>query len=270
MNKFKQLGSVLVLGAFACTSQVASAGTILLTQFDYSGYTEMKANLEADGHTVNIVDARTGGNVAAALGATAYDQVFLWDLTSSLYLNAADISAISSFWNPSKGIVVDTRSYGYHFQPNQASEVALLQNVAEALDLSGGGIWVGSDHDPSWTMNANPVLAALGFDTITGSYSDPVNFADPSSFLLDGVTPTDLWGGGASVGQAPIGTQPNGVEMFIHFGHTRADGSILPYISASFDLEGPQPPTDVPEPGMLGLLGLGLVGLTLARKKANA
>lgn len=205
--------------------------------------------------------------MASALSSGNYDQVFLWDLTSSSYLNAADLTALDSFWNASMGVVVDMRSYGYYYQGGNPSEVALLRNVAEALDLSGGGIWIGSDHNPAWTANANPVLSTLGFDQITGSFSDPVNFGDTSSFLLDGVTPADLWAAGQSVGQAPIGVQPNGLEMFIHFGHVRNDGSVLPYISANFDLEGPteQPSGNVPEPTTISLLVLGLTGLLISK-----
>lgn len=276
LSKPKLLSSAIPI-LFAIATN-ANAGTILLTQFDYSGYTTMAANLEVDGHTVDIVDARSGGSVASALATGSYDQVFLWDLTSSQYLNSDDISAINSFWSPSQGIVVDSRSYGYYFQGNNASEVALIQNVADALDLSGGGIWIGTDHEPQWTMNANPVLAALGFDQITGLYSDPVNVADPTSFLLDGVTPTELWGGGASVGRTHIGEQPNGVDMYMHFGHQYEDGSVLPYISASFDLEGPTPvegptppdgptPVAVAEPNTFTILALALMGIGVVRHK---
>lgn len=259
---FAALASVVV-------SSSVNAGNILLTEFEYSGYQAMKANLEADGHTVDIINAKVQGNLANALANNNYDQVFLWDLTGKSYLGNQDINAISSFWNTSKGIVVDTRSYGYHFQPNQSSEVALLQNVAKNLDLSGGGLWIGTDHDSDWTKNANPVLSALGFNTVTGSYANPVNFADPSSVLLDGVTPTDLWGGGASVGKAPIGIQPNGLEMYIHFGNIGSNNTVLPYISANFDLQGPVV-SAVPIPAAAWLFGPALAGFIGLRKRRKA
>jgi hypothetical protein len=83
-----------------------------------------------------------------------------------------------------------------------------------------------------------------------------------------------LWGGGQTIGQAPIGLQPNGATLFMHFGHQRSDGSILPYISASFDLQGPPDPippdqTAVPEPATLTLVGLGLATAAYRRRYGN-
>lgn len=264
---------VLAAMAASIVSLTAQADSILLTNFgneEYSGtnvYNQMAATLTGAGHTVTIVDARVAGNVAAALGSASYDQVFLWDLTSTSYLSAGDVNALSSFWNSNRGLVVDTRSYGYYYQGANASEVALLQNVASQLALSGGGVWVGTDHHPGWAYNGNLFLSAIGVNTVTGIFSNPVNFADPSSVLLAGVTPTDLWAAGQSVGQAPIGVQPNvTTEMFIHFGHTGTDGSILPYISASFPLEGVDP-NPVPEPSSLALLAIAAAGALMARRR---
>jgi hypothetical protein len=248
----------------------ASAGRILITEFNIAsvGYGQMQASLEADGHIVDIVDATTDGNISAALAGTMYDQVFLWDLTSTSFLSAGDAVALADFWDDHSGLVVDTRSYGYHFQGTDPSEIALIQNVAANLDLSGGGVWVGSDHAPEWAFNANIFLNAIGVAEITGIFSDPVNFNDPASVLLDGVTTVDLWGGGQSVGRAPLGMQDNGIEMFLHFGHIFDDGSINPYISASFDLPGPDPdPDPVPEPGTLALFGLSIMAMSLIRRR---
>lgn len=262
---------VLCVAALIGASNMALAGRILLTEFDFainSGvnvYQQMETNLELMGHTVDRVNAKAGGNVASALAANVYDQVFLWDLTDSRGLNTADIDALSSFWRSNSGLVVDTRSYGFHFQGSNPSEIALIQNVARNLDLSGGGVWVGTDHNPNWTRNANPFLAAIGVTEIGGSFSNPVNFADPSSVLLSGVTPTDLWAAGQSVGRAPLGLQANGIDMFLHFGSVTG-ATVLPYISASFDLRGVDPdPVPANAPATLGILALSL--LVLARKK---
>lgn len=262
---------LLLSSVLAFASIGAQAAEILITQFDSSpGYNNISNALNSLGHSVDIVDVRTGGTLASTLAGKSYDQVFLFDLTSTQYLNGTDTQALGSFWNAHRGLVVDTRSYGYHFQGTDPSEVALIQNVSDNFLLTGGGVWVGTDHDPSWTRNANPFLAEIGVDLVTGSFSNPVNFADPTSVLLSGVTPTDLWGGGQSVGQAPIGIQPNGIEMFIHFGHTRTDGSILPYISASFPLQGPPPvdppPEPIPAPMPLLLIGIGFLAMRLARR----
>ena len=176
----------LLLLALFVMSSTASADNILLTQYDnqFNGgtdvYAQMKSNLEADGHTVSIVDARVGGNIATALGAGSYDQVFLFDLTSATYINGADLTALASFWGTHSSLVVDTRSYGYYFQGAQASEVQLLQNIASEMSSRGGGVWVGTDHDPQWTRNANPFLAEIGVDLVTGIHSEAVNTADPA------------------------------------------------------------------------------------------
>ncbi|WP_157973512.1 VPLPA-CTERM sorting domain-containing protein [Tropicimonas sp. IMCC34043] len=257
---------------------------MLLTQFDYgpSGYSDIKTALEAKGHTVDIVNGKTGGSIATALTSSSYDLLFFYDLTSTRYVNDADISAIGTFFSSHQNIVQDARSYGYNFQGSNASEVALIQNVAEQLDVHGGGLWVGTDHAPGWTQNANPVLTELGFNPISGMHSQAVNSYDPASVLLDGVVASELWAAGQSVGHVSLGIQPNGLDMRFHFGHSSPTSGAIPYISASFgnfvapdenvDHTDPDPVSAVPLPAAAWLLlgGFGaMAGLNRRRSKSG-
>lgn len=225
--------------------------------------------LSADGHTVTklVLTGATSGQIASALAGTPYDQLFFLDASATALLDSADVAAVASFWNAHKGLVVDGRSYGYIFQPTQAAELTLIKNVASAFTHTGGGLWIGTDDSPTWANNGNAILGAIGVAPVTGNYSLPVNVANPSSVLLQGVDPADLWAAAGTVGAAPLGVQANGIEMFMHFGNDTA-GTLTPYISASFPLSGPVASTAVPvdQPWALALLALGLAGAAAMRR----
>lgn len=277
-----RISAVVSAGILGFMTTSADAGSILLTTFDFGPtvYNEMEAALEANGHTVDQVDARTGGNIANALSSGSYDQVFLYDLTSSRYVNDADLNAMADFYNQHPSMVQDSRSYGLiNTSPSlKPVEWQLINNVADAFDDFGGGLWIGTDHDPTWTRNANPLLSLLGFNTITGSFSQAVNTNDPESILLDGITTTDLWAQGASVGSVSLGIQPNGTDMRFHFGHDSSTFGAIPYISASFGTfeapnEPPRPPMPpegvIPLPATAWLMLAGIGGLASLRRKKS-
>lgn len=261
------LAAVLTAGVGVSAAPALAASALVFSYGSSVGTTNISSALTADGHTVTNLGAISAGGLATALGSGSYDQLYMLDITTSALINADDLSALSSFYASNPSLVVDSRSYGYHFQGTDASEVALIQNVAAAFDLYGGGMWIGTDHAPEWALNGNAALSEIGVSPITGSYSNAVNASDPESILLSGVTTTDLWGAGASVGSVPLGVQANGTDMRFHFGHSSEGAGAIPYISASFGTfvapDEERPVSDVPLPagGALLLGALGLLGL---------
>ncbi|MPV85480.1 hypothetical protein [Ostreibacterium oceani] len=289
-NTIKQLLSLqwakpaTLLGAcLGSLLSIAQADNILVvgnsTGQATTATTGIEAALLADGHTVTRINypAPSAGAVATALGANNYDQIYVFEYCSNCtHLDATDIAAIATFWQTKQALVVDTRAYTfYSLGPAatdplmNASETALVQNIASAMSTAGGGVYLGTDHATQWTGMTNAVLGAMGVDPVTGATSNPVNFADPSSVLLQNVTPDDLSLG--SIGEAPLGPQPNGIEMFIHFGHDDGAGNITPYISASFPLSGPvaaisHVPVSSPWTLALALALLGWLGLSASQR----
>ncbi len=259
---------VLIALCFGTSGPLLAANVLVVgVTANYSAEVNTAVNaigdtLSASGHTVAKLPLTgpTSGQIATALAGGSYSQLFLIDVGSNVLLGAADTNAIANFWNAHRGLVVDGRSYGYIYKPNDASERALINNVASAFVLTGGGLWIGTDGAPTWVNNGNAILNAIGANPVTGDYSLPVNSADTSSVLLQGVTPANLWAA-SGVGAAPLGMQPNGIEMFAHFGNN-TNGTLTPYISASFPLSGPPPVAAVPvdQPWALALLALAMAG----------
>ena len=277
---------VLIALCFGAVGQLMAANVLVVginATASFTPYTTLAVNdigdtLSASGHSVTklVLTGATTGQIATALSGASYDQVFFLDMADQLLLNAADTAAIASFWNAHRGLVVDGRSYGYAFQPTEPSGQALIRNVASAFALTGGGVWIGTDDAPAWVRNGNAILSAIGANPVTGNYRLPSTSGDPSSGLLQGVTPASLWGAAgvgtivSTPGAAPVGMQPNGIEMFMHLGNDTG-GTLTPFISASFPLTGPAAPVDVPvnQPWALVLLALALAaaaGLTRRRR----
>ncbi len=262
---------VLIALCFGAVGQLMAANILVVgvtrvnTTDMTTGVNHIGDSLTAGGHSVTrlTLTGTTTGQIATALAGSSFDQVFFLDVGDYSVLGAADTTAIANFWATHKGLVVDGRSYGTLFQGAEPSEQALIRNVATAFTRTGGGLWIGTDDAPTWAHNGNAILSAIGVNPVTGNYSLPVNSADPSSVLLQGVTPANLWAAAGTVGAAPLGAQPNGIQMFLHFGNDSA-GSLTPYISASFPLAGPPDPVGVPvnQPWALVLLALALAVAT--------
>lgn len=238
----------------------ANAGNILVADYWGSNFTVMESALESAGHTVDFIDGRGADAIANAMGAAAYDSVFIFDVTTANYMSSNDLTALNALHNAASSMVIDTQSYNYTvWDTADADGLNFLTNVADEFDLYGGGIFLGADHPPEWTTNTNAVLASFGMDLISDSVSTGIDAYDVSSPLFDNVNPLN-WRS-SSYGEAISGLQ--GGQMFDVL--ATSNGSAL--ISASF-VQGSN--VNVSEPGTLALLGLGLLGLGFSRKKSQA
>ena len=166
------------------------------------------------GYTVTALYRPAEGVIASTLASGDYDQVYLWDITSQLGLTSdEDKNALATWYSSHRGnIVIDGRSYGIYFDISRDKN--LIQNIAEAFAHRGGGLWIGTDHTPSWARNGNALLTALGYGTISGVHYSPITGGDTGCELLttpNTITPTAMWVG--TVGKAPTGVQSDGVDL---------------------------------------------------------
>ncbi|MCC6969631.1 MAG: hypothetical protein IT434_05360 [Phycisphaerales bacterium] len=194
------------------------------------------------------------GVVAAYMGSNSVDNLFIFDITASNMMGGSDAAAVGAWYNSSKSAVIDGRSYGVYFNGTSlaSDESKYIQNTANWFQNNGGGLWIGTDHNPDWTNNGNQYLAAAGFMQIIDIETGAATGFNPSP-LYAGVTVSGLdWSGsGWSVGHTPVGLQPNGVML----SNILYAGPGDPMISTSL----------VPAPGAAGALAL--VGIAALRRR---
>jgi len=204
---------------------------------------------------VTWVEGANPGSMAADLTAGNYNQVFVWDITATPGLtNAADQAALDAWYANSRSAVIDGRSYGQYFQGGNGFEDDYISNVVKNFLDNNGGLWVGTDHEPTWTNNGNDYLNALGFNPV-------INDIQLTDLSLNGanpyMSPTALSAPGLSWnwsgGQVPVGLQPNGLVMQPL---AWVNGGMIPMIS-----------TRLPEPAT-GLLLIGIV-CGMARRRRD-
>ncbi|MBL8760082.1 MAG: hypothetical protein JNL50_02150 [Phycisphaerae bacterium] len=246
---------IAILALLAATG-VATAHETLVITYD-GGYGSAVNNvynavLGADPLAEHLYNPAPG-SVAAYLASEHVDNIFIFDITSFNMMDGSDAAAVGAWYNSSKSAVIDGRSYGVYFNGGSGTdEDRYVQNTANWFLNNGGGLWVGTDHNPDWTYNGNQYLAAAGFQQIIDLETGPATGFNASP-LFDGVNVAGLdWSGsGWSVGHTPVGLQPNGVSLSNILYSGPSDPMISTYL--------------VPAPGAAGALAL--VGIAALRRR---
>ena len=196
-----------------------ATGNILVIVYNYGYENEpdtenLEIVLTSLGYSVTSLYRPVAGEIAATLASADYDQVYLWDMTTTLGLSdAGDKDALVAWYSSHKGnIVIDARSYGLYY--DVAKDGELIENIAKAFELRDGGLWIGTDHAESWAKNGNALLTAIGYGTVSGTFVSPIPSGDTGCELLttpNAITPNAMWV--ESVGEAPTGVQSDNVDL---------------------------------------------------------
>ncbi|MCC6969632.1 MAG: hypothetical protein IT434_05365 [Phycisphaerales bacterium] len=250
------MNKIAILALLAATG-VASAHETLVITYDggFGGGVNNVYNavLGADPMAEHLYNPAPGA-VAAYLASEDVDNLFIFDITTSNMMSSADAAAVGAWYDSSKSAVIDGRSYGVYFNGGSGGdEDRYIQNTANWFMNNGGGMWIGTDHEPDWTVNGNQYLVAAGFTPIIGLENGPATGWNASP-LWDGVVVSSLdWSGGSAwtVGHTPVGLQPNGVTLSNILYSGPGDPMISTYL--------------VPAPGAAGALAL--VGLAALRRR---
>lgn len=250
MKKFAAMALLAVAGS------ALAGNTVVITYdggFGAPVFDFYNSVLAADPLATHLYNPAPGA-VAAYMGSSSVDNLLIYDITASNMMDPSDAAAVGAWYNSSKSAVIDGRSYGSYFNGAAGTDNdKFLQNVTNWFNANGGGLYIGTDHNPDWTNNGNQYLAAAGFQQIIDvEYGLPTGW-NPSPLYAGIAPPGDLdWSSfGWSVGHTPVGLQPNGVTL----SNILYAGPGDPMISTSL----------VPAPGAAGVLGL--VGFAALRRR---
>ena len=219
-----------------------------------------------------------------------FSQVFVYDLYAGADNTANQIgnySNIANWYNAlpedDRNLIVDGRIISSTTPWVNPPETAWIQNYATQLDLRGGGLVMGTDHNTFANGGFNSILAQMGIDPVTGNQSPTQALVDSlSPLFVDSLVtcasePTEQCvNDNSTTGFVPTGDQPNGqflTPVAYHgvvsqaFDNAAVSSTIGSETFGTGECGGPdQDPCPTPVPGTALLAVLGLLGLGFARR----
>ncbi|WP_281556930.1 PEP-CTERM sorting domain-containing protein [Thalassomonas sp. RHCl1] len=290
---YKNLLKGLVSGLVLSTAVSANASQILFAHVNTGNYVAdgngLAAMLSAAGHDVTTRFL----NDAVYDDYSSFDQIFVYDLSvgaDNSAIQNANYANIGNWYNnlTEQNLILDGRmisSYASWTNANNMSaEDAWMQNYAHQLDLRGGGLVLGTDHNvfASGINNINNAIGVSGFYGSYGSYPSSQAVVDVNSPLyLDSLDTcrSDSSSGcindNSTTGFVATGLQANGQMLTpVAYHGSNLDAWNYAAVSSTMGSEtfgtcggADQPPCSVPAPGSLALFGLGIAALGFARRK---
>ena len=211
---------MIALAGALVTSDAADASNVLMVNISgqYNGdAANIHTTLVVAGATTTYVNLSTDGQAASALAEGDYDQIWVFDLSTSVDNYPTDYAAIADWFNsrPDNEVICDSRMISSYWSGRWTTEgTALTDNYYTNIDIRGGGLVLGTDHDP-YQGGINEINLLTGLDPFFGTFNlvtIPVDTANP---LMN--TPNDLGPelfDDSSPGQTPYGIQPNGQILY--------------------------------------------------------